>query len=117
MNRSARVVGALAIAIALAAAVMVFNMRRLPDRERARLMIGPATVQQDVAHDMSGPLASLTNGEQDGGGSHSEPFEPHSSKFEVRQAPSPRILMRPILMRPIRMRNSRAAARPSRHRR
>lgn len=83
MSRSARVTGMLAIAIALGAAVMVFNMRRLPDREQARLMIGAVTVQQDVAHDVSEPLASLTPGEQDGGGSHSEPFEAHGSQSNV----------------------------------
>ena len=83
MNRSACVVGVLAIAIALAAVVVTFNMRRLHDRGQSRLTIGPATIQQDVAHDMSGPLASLASKEQDGGGSNSEPFEAHSSNLEV----------------------------------
>jgi len=72
MNRSQRVAGILAIAIVLAAVALVVNMRRVPSGEPARITIGPATTQQEVAHDMSRPLASLTIGEQDGRGSHLE---------------------------------------------
>ena len=74
MNRSQLAVGILTITIALAAAVLMFNMRRVPNREPAQLTIGPTAVQYDVAHDMSPPLASLTTDGQD---------EARGSKIEI----------------------------------
>jgi hypothetical protein len=83
MNRFVRVVGVLAVVILLAGAIMMFNLLRSPDVEQTRITIGPATVHQDAAHDMSEPLASLAPGGQNGNGRQSETSAILNSRVKV----------------------------------